>query len=393
MNNRILIFLLALGAFLAGTAELVVVGVVDLIASDLRVSRGMSGQLVTVFSIAFAAGSPIVISLTSGMNRKRLMLATLFFSIAGNLLAWLSRDIVPLMLSRVILGVTAGVFTVIAFTTAANLSAPEKRGSAIGSVHVGFSGSLVIGVPLGIYIAGHWGWESIFGLLAVANAVIALLMVKLLPRMPGEAAVPLRAQAAMMKQGKVLGGLAITFLCVFGYSICYTFLAPYLQQLARLDLKTVSWLLLLMGICGMLGSRFGGYGTDKWGAKKLLLGVLAVHAVVLLLSPLLATTLPGAVVLIVVWGISAWATVPAIQYDLISLVPESAGIAVSVNTSVFQFGIALGAAAGGVVTERLAVGHVGWIGGIVVFAALLAAAASFSARGRSEGSPALRPNP
>jgi DHA1 family putative efflux transporter-like MFS transporter len=386
MNNRIIIYLLAVGSFLTGTADLVIVGIVDLIASDLQVSLGLSGQLVTVFSVAFALGSPVVIALTARVSRKRMLLGTLLFSIIGNVIALLSEGIVSMMLSRVVLGVTAGVFTVIAFTTAAGLSAPDKRGSAIGSVHVGFSGSLVIGVPLGIFIATYWGWEAIFGALAVLNIIIFLFMAKLLPDMPGGEAATIRSQAAILKQAKVLGGLTITFLCVLGYSICFTFLTPYLHQLAHLDLAAVSWILLLMGICGAIGSRIGGYGTDKWGVVKLMLTVLTIHAGVLLLSPLFVTSLAGSIVWIVLWGISAWATVPAIQYYLMSLVPESAGLAVSLNTSIFQLGIAIGAATGGVITERLSVIHVGWIGGGVVLLSLLAAVMSFSRLKRSAGS-------
>jgi DHA1 family putative efflux transporter-like MFS transporter len=375
---------LAIGAFLAGTAELVIVGIVELVAIDLHTTLGMSGLLVTVFSIAFAVGSPIVIAITAKVDRKKMILATLIFSIIGNIIALVSEHILPMMISRIVLGVSAGVFTVIAFTMAANLSAHGKRGSAIGNVHVGFSGSLVIGVPLGIFIARNWGWESIFGILAILNTFILLLMIWLLPRMPSRENATLRSQVRIMKQSKILVGLAITFLCVFGYSVCYTYLTPYLQKIAHLDLVSVSWVLLLMGICGTLGSRLGGYGTDKWGVNKLLLAVLSIHAFVLLLSPLFVTSLTGTIIMIIVWGLSAWATVPAIQYYLISLVPDSASIAVSINTSVFQFGIALGAAAGGIFVERNAIIHIGWVGGIIVLLSLLVAI--FSLSRQSKGS-------
>jgi len=63
---------------------------------------------------------------------------------------------------------------------------------------------------------------------------------------------------------------------------------------------------------------------------------------------------------------------------LISLVPVSAGIAVSINTSVFQSGIAHGAAAGGVVIERSDIIHIGRVGGTVVLLDLHAAALSFA---------------
>ncbi|WP_248924261.1 MFS transporter [Paenibacillus hamazuiensis] len=378
MNTRFIVILLALGAFFAGTAELVIVGIVDLIASDFQISVGLAGQLVTVFSIAFAVGSPVVIALTARTDRKKLLLATLAFSVLGNVIALVGHSSALLMVSRIVLGITTGVFAVTAFTTAAGLSAPERQGSAIGNVHVGFSGSLVLGVPLGIFMARHWGWESIFGMLAIFNALIFVLMAKLLPRMPGRADATLRSQAGIVKQSKIIGALAISFLCVFGYSICYTYLAPYLQERAHMGLASISWMMLLMGVCGTAGTRFGGYATDKWGIGKTLIAVMTVHALILLLSPLLSSSPAGAILMIVVWGLSAWATVPAIQCYLISLAPGAANVAVSINTSVFQFGIALGAAAGGIVIERTGAAHLGWIGGIAVLLAILTAVRSFA---------------
>jgi predicted MFS family arabinose efflux permease len=384
MNTRFIMYVLALGAFFAGTAELIIVGIVDLLASDLRISIGLAGQLVTAFSVAFSVGSPLVIALTARMDRKKLLLATLASSVAGNALALVSDSFVPMMISRVILGVTAGVFTVTALTTAAGLSAPEKRGSAMGNVRVGFSASLVIGVPLGIFMARHLGWQSIFGMLAVLNMIILLLAAKLLPKMPGGESVSLRSQAGVLRRPKIVGGMAVTFLCVLGYSVCYTYLAPYLQQQAHLNAGSISWILLLMGVCGTAGTRLGGYGTDKWGAGRFLLAVMTVHAAVLLLSPLLVTTLPGTIAMIIVWGLSAWATMPAIHSYLMSIAEESANIVISVNTSVFQLAITLGAAAGGIVIERSGVAHVGWIGGAVVLLALITAVRSFAGVKRTE---------
>ncbi|MCH5584801.1 MFS transporter [Shimazuella sp. AN120528] len=372
MSNRFLIILLAIGAFIAGTGELVISGIVDLIASDLHVSLAVSGQLVTMFSISFAIGSPIVIALTSKMNRKKLLLVTLIISALGGTMAMLSENIIPMMLSRIILGICSGVFNSIAFAMAAGLVTPDKRGSAIGSIQVGFSCSLIVGVPIGITITAHFGWHTIFGLLAAANMVILLLIVKLLPNIA----------SSELKQSKIRSNLGnfrvavtlfIAFLNVLGYSICFTFITPYLQTLAHLSHSAISGILLLMGVCGAVGSRLGGYGTDKWGVTKTLLMMLAFHTVSLLLSPFMATTLVGIIVTITIWGISVYATVPTILYYLISLAPDAAEMVISLNTSVFQIGIAVGAAVGGIIVNNLSVFHVGWIGGITVAVGLIVA--------------------
>ncbi|MFD0697698.1 MFS transporter [Paenibacillus sp. GCM10027628] len=372
MSNRLVVLLLAIGAFVAGTGELIIAGIIDLIASDLHVSVALAGQLVTVFSLSFAIGTPFVIALTARMNRKKLLLITLACSLVGCMVAMLADSYAAMVLSRAILGVCSGVFNVVAFALAANLVAPDKRGSAIGSIQVGSSASLVVGVPLGIVIAEHIGWHAIFGVLAAATVIILLVILQKLPGIPGQAA-PLGNTMNGMKRPRVIAALLINLLNVVGYSVCYTFITPFLQSMAHFTHASIGLMLLLMGICATVGSRIGGYATDKYGVSRTLFTLLAVHAVSLLLSPLLAQSAAGAVAMIIIWGISAWATVPTTMFYLISLVPESAEMAISVNTSVLHIGIALGGAAGGMVVSHWSVNHVGWIGGLTVIFGLLAA--------------------
>lgn len=382
MSNRLVVLLLAIGSFVTGTGELIIAGIMDWIASDLRVSVALAGQLVTVFSLSFAIGTPIVIALTTRINRKALLLITLACSFIGCIAAVLADSYAVMVLSRAVLGVCSGVFNVVAFSLAASLVASDKRGSAISSIQVGSSASLVVGVPLGVVIAGHFGWHAIFGVLAAATVIILLVILRVLPGIPGQAAALENAMNSM-KKPRVIAALLINLLNVVGYSVCYTYITPFLQSMAHFTHASISVVLLLMGICGIIGSRIGGYATDKYGVPRTLLTLLAVHAASLLLSPLLAQSAAGSFAMVVVWGISAWATVPTSIFYLISLVPESAEMAISLNTSVLHIGIALGGAAGGMVVSHWSVNQVGWIGGFAVTVGLLAAACSL-AFGRSK---------
>lgn len=71
------------------------------------------------------------------------------------------------MISRAVLGVSAGIFAVVALGVAAHIAPPERRGSAIGTILMGTSLSLVIGLPLGTLIGEYMGWRCIFAILGV----------------------------------------------------------------------------------------------------------------------------------------------------------------------------------------------------------------------------------
>lgn len=132
-----------------GTAEVIVAGILGMIAQDTNVSVGIAGQLVTVYAAVFAIASPLLISLTSKMERKKLLLLSFAVFIVGNLIAFFSPNFAVLIVSRIVLALSGGVFTVVALTVGSNLVAPEKRGNAIGIIIMGFSTALVVGAPDG----------------------------------------------------------------------------------------------------------------------------------------------------------------------------------------------------------------------------------------------------
>ena len=82
--KRLTIYILALGVFLTATSELVISGILNIISKDLNISLALSGQLVTIYSLAFAFGTPVIISLTSRMGRKSVVRFT--FAVYSRLL-------------------------------------------------------------------------------------------------------------------------------------------------------------------------------------------------------------------------------------------------------------------------------------------------------------------
>ncbi|GJM81107.1 hypothetical protein HMSSN139_36030 [Paenibacillus sp. HMSSN-139] len=88
MDKRI--WILAIASFVVGTVELVIAGIIDMIAQDLNVSVGTAGQLITVYSLVFAFGSPILITLTSKVERRKLLTAAMFVFFVGNMISIVS---------------------------------------------------------------------------------------------------------------------------------------------------------------------------------------------------------------------------------------------------------------------------------------------------------------
>ncbi|NTU33393.1 MFS transporter [Brevibacillus sp. HB1.1] len=384
MSKKYLILLLALGEFMIGTAESIVTGIIGMIADDTHVPLSLAGQLVTVFSLAFAFGAPVLIALTAGVERKKLILWTLFSFIVANLLASISPSFSLLMVSRILLGLCGGIYTVVALAQAANMASPEKKGSFIAIILMGFSLSLVLGVPLGTMLGDIWGWRPVFALIAVLTLIPFFAILVYLPKQQGEEAVPLRKQLAALRNKRVIHALFISLFFVTGYSTVYTYITPLLQSTSAMTTAWVSTTLFLAGLASVAGSRIGGVSTDKWGIRPTLYVSLLLHAAILLILPLSSQLFTWAIITVMFWVAAVQTTVPAQQYYLITLSPHSSQVALSMNTSVFQLGLALGAGLGGVIVDHAGIVHISWVGGLLVLVGFGFAWASFAQEKRQE---------
>nr|GGG80658.1 hypothetical protein GCM10011398_27580 [Virgibacillus oceani] len=72
MDKRV--YLLTIVSFVVGMVELIIGGILDIVANDLNISIGQAGLLITIFSLVYAIAAPILLILTSGIERKRLTL-------------------------------------------------------------------------------------------------------------------------------------------------------------------------------------------------------------------------------------------------------------------------------------------------------------------------------
>lgn len=360
------IYLLAIISFLNGTSEYVIAGILDRIADSNQISVSSAGQLITVFSIAFGAGTPFLIALTARLERKKLLVYALsLFSIINVLITFLSSYEL-LMSARILSALCAGVIQVTLLTLAAVLAAPGKQGNAIATVVMGNSTALVIGVPIGRVIASHYEWHVIFAGLGIIGLILALLTFFWIPQTVAEEPVPLRKQLHFFVQPRIAAYLLITFLWLGSYSIVFTYISPYFLDVFQKSDQAVTAALFLFGIASAFGSKLGGISTDKWGTFWTLVGGTALHAIVLLLFPLMGHVASAFYILLILWALAAWSSGTPIQLRMITLAPAAASIVLSLHSAFGQIGMAAGAGIGGIAVTNGLLQFLPWIGALAL---------------------------
>lgn len=371
MDKRI--WILAIASFVVGTVELVIAGIIDMIAQDLNVSVGTAGQLITVYSLVFAFGSPILITLTSKVERRKLLTAAMLVFFAGNLISIFSPNFAILLVSRIILAASCSIVVVLSIVMASSIVAPELRGRAIGIIFMGISASLVLGVPIGTFIGELWGWRSTFVLVGGLTLIVAWAVKRYLPQVAPHPGVPLREQLRTLKDSKILSAHSISILQMTGQFTIYAYVTPFLQETMGLSTNMISLVLFVYGLAGIAGGWIGGWSSDKLGNGITIIVTLLLHALAIFLLPYSTGSIFLLLIVVVVWCAFNMAPSPAIQSYLIQTAPESSDIQLSFNTSSLHIGVAAGSIVGGLIVNHSSVTTNAYVGGLIVILAILSA--------------------
>lgn len=362
------VFWLALAAFAIGTEAFVIAGLMPAIATDLQISLAATGQLVTAYALTYAIGSPILAVAFNNLDRRLVLALALCAFIAGNLLAVAATTFTMLLTSRMLMALGAGLCMPTALAVAVAIASVERRGRAIALVTSGMTVATVLGVPLGTWIGGHFGWRATFVLVAILGA-IALAGLRLgLPRGLPRNTATLGQRIAVARRGAVLHALAVTTFWGLGGFTVFTYLSVPLQGLGFSPAE-IGVALLVFGSAAAIGNMMGGTLADRIGpTATTTLGLMIMMFALTLQSVTLKFSLPayaGPVFLVLVfcWGIGGWTFYPGQVANLVRIEPQASMIALSLNASAMYFGFAIGGALGGLVLATLSPADLGWIGG------------------------------
>ncbi|MEH7334208.1 MFS transporter [Neobacillus drentensis] len=371
MSNTARIYILALISFLVGTSQPIISGILDKMAEALGVSIGAAGQLITVFSLAYAIGTPILLVLTAKMERRKLLIYALFVFIVGNLLSVIIPGYGLFIIARIIMALSTGVAVVTILNIAAKIAPANKKASSIATVVMGFTASLIIGVPIGRFITSTYSWKFVFIGTAILVLLVIFIVLNTIPKMNGDASIPLTRQIAMFKKPKIALALLITFFLMTGYGILFTYLSPFLVKNVGMSDSLVSITLLILGVASLFGSKLGGLSSDKRGVIFTLKIGLLVNVTSLVVLSFISHSIIAVFIILTVWSFSGWSSGATQQYNLATISPESSDVLLGLNQSMMQLGFAVGAGLGGVIVGQISLSSISWFSALsIVFASI-----------------------
>jgi MFS transporter, DHA1 family, inner membrane transport protein len=360
------------GAFVMGCAEMLVVGLLDLIATDLAVSVPAAGALVTANALGLAIGGPLLTLLTIRVNRRRLLLIAMTVFVLANLLPALAADYPLFVTARVVIGAVQGLFIAAAITTATSIVAPERSGRAMAVVISGFATASALGLPVGTLLGQAVGWRGSFAAVVAVGVVVLAFAVVVLPSVPTTHESRAMGQARYAFAPRVLAVLALCFLIFTAIQSALTYLVPFLTKVTGVPGPMLSAFLLAYGVATTLGSSAGGRFADANAARSLIIGTIGVTASLVTMY-VFGGSAPLAALAVLGIGLFGMGMAPSMQHRIVSLAGPGAPLASSLPASAVNAGIAFGTFAGGLAIDGGGVRAAVFTGAVVAGIAVVAA--------------------
>lgn len=242
-------------AFMLGCNEFMVVGILSDIAKSYHVSLSSIGILVTAFALVYAISTPILTTLTSHWDRRKLLLVLIGVFFISNTATALAPTLAWLFAARILTAIVAG--TIITLVNLfASITAPlDKRPMVMAWVGAGFSIASVIGVPIGSAIATLISWHASFWLVSFLTIIVFGLLVWLTPDEKPEVTGSVVEQLKLFRDPKILLGIGITVAVLSVQYTFYTYVRSLITTVLGFDLTTLNWLLLVLGLMSILGNQ------------------------------------------------------------------------------------------------------------------------------------------
>lgn len=358
---------LGMGIFALILAEFLPASLLPRIAEDLDVSTGAAGQAVSVTAFAGAASALLISVMLPRADRRRVMVGLTLLAVASNIIVAVAPNLVILLLARVLLGVALGGFWAMATAVASNLVSEERLGRALTVINSGVALATVAAVPLGAYLGDVWGWRWVFVMGAGAAAVAGLAQLVSLPHIRPSADSNIRALSTVLRSSAVLAGLLGILLVFGGHFSGFTYIRSATQSTASIDASTFAVLLVAFGVANILGTLAAGPLADRSPQVGLLIFPTIVGAGMLTMFVSNGST-ATIFVAAILWGFGFGGVPTTVLSWGARTEPQRIEQVGGAIVTVSNLAIAIGAAVGGLLVDRVSVTASVLLGAVVVLA-------------------------
>jgi MFS transporter, DHA1 family, inner membrane transport protein len=295
---------LMLGNVVTGCSVVGPAGMLKELSEGLGISISIAGLLITFGAIVLCVGSPVTAWLTSRIERRTLLAATLAILALTNIASAFAPDYNSLLAIRLVMLAVGALYTPQAAGTGALIVPEKKRGSTIAYIFLGWSLAAAVGLPLITFIASRYGWRAAYGGIGALGIVSFILLAWRLPTGLFGAPVDLKTWIDVGRNRMIVLLLLITTLQMSGQFVVFTFMGPLLAKLTGAGPDAIALVFAIYGVFGFVGVAIATQIVDSWGPFR-----TSVLFTCLLLAGVAGWALSAGIYPLMAASVAIWASV------------------------------------------------------------------------------------
>lgn len=358
-SEVLVIILLALTQFTVVLDFMVMSPLGDMLMKSMDLTTTQFGFSVSAYAFSAGISGLLTAGFADRFDRKKLLLFFYVGFILGTLFCGLTTSYYMLLAARIFTGLFGGVIGSISMAIVTDLFPIERRGRVMGFMQMGFGASQVLGIPISLYIANVWGWQSPFLMIVVLGTITLLVIVFKLQPINKHLALQTDRSAfshlwhTVSKKNYRIGFLATAFLSLGGFMMM-----PWGSAFAINNLQVTEHQLPLLfmfsGVCSLIIMPIAGKLSDRYDKFKL----FTIASVWLSIVVIIYTNMgPTAFSLVLIMNIGFMIgimsrMVPAIALSSALPAKEDRGAFMGINASLQQIAGGAAAAVGGMIVVQ-----------------------------------------
>lgn len=344
---------MSLCAFALVASEFLPVSLLTPIASDLSLTEGQAGQAISISGFLAVITSLLLSSLTQGIDRKPVLLATtVLMLVSGGMVAF-APNYLTLMVGRAVLGIAIGGYWSMSTAVMMRIAPEALVPKAIAVMQGGTALATAIAAPVGSYLGGMIGWRGAFFCVVPLAALALIWQAFTLPAMPSERTqVSATGSLRLLGDSKVALGMAAVAFLFMGQFTLFTYLRPFLETVTHVDVPTLSLLLLIIGVAGLVGTMLVGSFVSR-NLNRILIGIPLIMTATAFAVIAVGSWVVPVAALLGLWGLVATCAPVGWFTWLAKALPHNAEAGGGLMVAVIQLAITAGATAGGVLYDGM----------------------------------------
>ena len=362
---------LTVSVFIFNMSEFMPVGLLTSIADDFGTSESQTGLIISFYAWAVAICSlPLMLLLRKVDYRPMLLMAVLTFTVF-QFLSGISTSYWMLMASRIGVALAHSVFWSIAAPLAVSVVEFRYHRFALSVMAVGTSVAMILGLPLGRVIGLAMGWRMSFFAIAAVSVLTLILLTAVFPQVRNPGTFTVKRMPDIYRNRVLVGVYVMIVVFVTGHFTCYSYIEPFLLDAAGLSDGSVTVALTVFGLAGIVGSMIFTKMYDRT-RFRIVPAVLLFSGLSMMMFGLALGNFVLLMALCALWGMCYTLFCVISQNETLRAAPaDAAPVAMSLQSGIFNAGIASGSIVGGIVIDLRSVNDIGFVASVFALAAFL----------------------